>query len=120
MEKEHFDGTLVERAAEEYLTPLLKADIDTVVLACTHYPLLTPVISKVMGEINIFDPAEETAQNVKAYLQNANLLNTTGPGYSKLYFSADVERAKRIAARLIDVNKCKFDCIDVSKYAGQI
>lgn len=120
VENENFDGAEVERAAQEYLTPLVKADVDTVVLACTHYPMLTPIISKVMGEVQIFDPAEETAQNVKEYLEKAELLNLTGQGYSKLYFSADVERAKRIADRIIDINKCEFDCIDVSKFTDGI
>ncbi|MGI6092133.1 MAG: glutamate racemase [Veillonellaceae bacterium] len=118
VENENFDGAEVERAAQEYLTPLVKADVDTVVLACTHYPLLTPVIGEVMGKVKIFDPAEETAQNTKAYLEKENLLKSTGPGYNKLYFSADIERAKRIADRIIDINKCEFACIDVSKHTA--
>lgn len=51
--------------AEEYLTPLVAAGVDTVVLGCTHYPLLTGVISYVLGdEVTLVSSAEETAKDV--------------------------------------------------------
>ena len=51
--------------AEEYLTPLVTAGVDTVVLGCTHYPLLTGVISYVLGdEVTLVSSAEETAKDV--------------------------------------------------------
>jgi glutamate racemase len=51
--------------AEDYLTPLVTAGVDTVVLGCTHYPLLTGVISYVLGdEVTLVSSAEETAKDV--------------------------------------------------------
>jgi glutamate racemase len=51
--------------ANEYLAPLIAADIDTLVLGCTHYPLLTGVLSYVMGEsVTLVSSAEETAKDV--------------------------------------------------------
>jgi glutamate racemase len=51
--------------AEEYLAPLITAGVDTVVLGCTHYPLLTGVISYVLGdEVTLVSSAEETAKDV--------------------------------------------------------
>jgi len=51
--------------AREYLAPLQAADVDTVVLGCTHYPLLTGVISYVMGDgVTLVSSAEETAKDV--------------------------------------------------------
>jgi glutamate racemase len=51
--------------AHEYLDPLLAADIDTLVLGCTHYPLLTGVISYVMGDgVTLLSSADETAKDV--------------------------------------------------------
>ena len=59
------DGPQVLAAAEAYLAPLREADIDTLVLGCTHYPLLTGVISYVMGpRVALVSSAEETAQDV--------------------------------------------------------
>ncbi|MDQ6650490.1 MAG: glutamate racemase [Actinomycetota bacterium] len=52
-------------AAEDYLAPLSAAGVDTLVLGCTHYPLLTGVISLVMGdEVTLISSAEETAKDV--------------------------------------------------------
>ena len=51
--------------AVEYLDPLVQAGVDTLVLGCTHYPLLTGVISYVMGEnVTLVSSAEETAKDV--------------------------------------------------------
>jgi glutamate racemase len=61
--------------AQSYLDPLLVAGVDTVVLGCTHYPLLTGVISLVMGDgVTLVSSAEETAKDVFRVLTRADLL----------------------------------------------
>ncbi len=63
------DGPELLAAAHEYLDPLTRAGIDTLVLGCTHYPLLTGVISYVMGSsVTLVSSAEETAKDVYARL----------------------------------------------------
>jgi glutamate racemase len=58
-------GPEVLAVAREYLAPVAAADVDTLVLGCTHYPLLTGPISYVMGEgVTLVSSAEETAQEV--------------------------------------------------------
>ncbi|MCC9068904.1 glutamate racemase [Arthrobacter cryoconiti] len=60
--------------AESYLAPLKKAQVDTLVLGCTHYPLLTGVISYVMGEsVSLVSSAEETAKDVYKALVSHDL-----------------------------------------------
>ncbi len=62
-------GPELQRAAHEYLDPLLDAGIDTLVLGCTHYPLLTGVISYVMGDrVTLVSSADETAKESYALL----------------------------------------------------
>lgn len=64
------------KIAEEYLQPLKDQDVDTLLLACTHYPLLTGVIQYVMGEgVLLISSAEVTATEVYARLKDDNLLN---------------------------------------------
>lgn len=64
--------------AHEYLDPMITAQVDTLVLGCTHYPLLTGVISYVMGEnVTLVSSAEETAKDVYRVLVAGNMLNTT-------------------------------------------
>lgn len=119
VEAEQFDGLLVEQAAREYLTPISESDVDVVVLACTHYPLLSPVISRVLGSVELLDPAYETALDVKDYLQSTDQLKEKGSGYSHLYFSADVDKAERIASRLIDVKECRFSIFDLEQHINE-
>ena len=59
---------------ESYLTPIASADVDTLILGCTHYPLLTGVISTVLGPgVTLVSSAEETAQDVYRVLVRADL-----------------------------------------------
>ena len=69
------NGTELTSVALEYLTPILNADIDTLVLGCTHYPLLTGVISMIAGDkITLVSSAEETAKDVYRTLVELDLL----------------------------------------------
>jgi glutamate racemase len=62
-----------------YLEPMREADVDTVILGCTHYPLLTGVISYVMGEgVTLVSSAEETAKDVYRILADADALRADG------------------------------------------
>ena len=64
------------KVAEEYLMPLKEQDVDTLLLACTHYPLLTGVIQYVMGEsVILISSADVTANEVFARLKDEDLLN---------------------------------------------
>ena len=71
-------GPEIMQAAEEYLAPIKAAGVDTLVLGCTHYPLLTGAISYVMGdEVTLVSSAEETAKDVYRTLVAHNLLRTS-------------------------------------------
>ncbi len=61
--------------AEAYLAPLNHAGVDTLVLGCTHYPLMTGLLSVVMGDsVTLVSSAEETAKDVYRVLLSADLL----------------------------------------------
>jgi glutamate racemase len=67
--------------AEEYLRPFADAGIDTLVLGCTHYPLLAPLLADVLGpEVTLIDSAAETAAETGRVLRDAGLLATSGDG----------------------------------------
>ena len=70
-------GETLLALAHEYLDPVVRADVDTVVLGCTHYPLLTGVISYVVGDgVTLVSSAEETAKDVFRVLSNRGLLRS--------------------------------------------
>ncbi len=84
VERGETSGDQITAVAKKYLAPLLASKIDTLVLGCTHYPLLTGVISYVMGEeVSLVSSAEETAKDLYRTLVEKNLLNTslTKPSY---------------------------------------
>jgi glutamate racemase len=71
-------------AAHDYLDPLVEAGVDTLILGCTHYPLLTGVISYVMGdEVTLVSSAEECAKDVYKMLASTGLMRADGePDYT--------------------------------------
>lgn len=73
-------------AAHEYLDPLTSAGVDTLILGCTHYPLLTGVISYVMGDqVTLVSSAEEGAKELYRTLANRELMRPAGdPAYDFL------------------------------------
>ncbi|MFT4083055.1 MAG: glutamate racemase [Nocardioides sp.] len=77
-------GPELLEAAHEYLDPLTSAGVDTLILGCTHYPLLTGVISYVMGDnVTLVSSAEESAKDVYRMLAGSGLMKQSGePTYS--------------------------------------
>lgn len=68
------EGPVVEQVAHVYLDPLLETGIDTLILGCTHYPLLKDVIARVAGpEVALIDTAEETVRLVRRHLADLGL-----------------------------------------------
>ena len=77
VEKGITSGPEIIAAAKKYLAPLKEAGVDTLVLGCTHYPLLTGALSLVMGDgVNLVSSAEETAKDLYKVLVDNELLRT--------------------------------------------
>ena len=75
VERGETSGEAITEIARNYLAPFIEAKIDTLVLGCTHYPLLTGVISYVMGDgVTLVSSAEETAKDLYRTLVERNLL----------------------------------------------
>lgn len=75
-EEGYYGGEVVERVARDYLKPLKAAKVDTVILGCTHYPLLRSVIQQVMGpSVTLIDSAKQVAVEVKKMLVQEGLSN---------------------------------------------
>ncbi|HET9657628.1 MAG TPA: glutamate racemase [Kineosporiaceae bacterium] len=91
-------------AAHDYLDPVREAGVDTVVLGCTHYPLLTGVISYVMGEeITLVNSAEETAKDVYRTLVAHDLLRDAAlpPPQHRFLATGDPAPFARLARRFL-------------------
>jgi glutamate racemase len=100
-----FDHPATRLVAEEYLAPLRAAGVGALVLGCTHYPLLRPLLGEVMGTaVTLIDSAEETATTVAAALAARNLLAPVRPAeavFHRFAVSDDPERFRRVGARFL-------------------
>ena len=75
VERGETSGEAITHIAREYLAPMIAVDVDTLVLGCTHYPLLTGVISYVMGNgVSLVSSAEETAKDLYRVLVESSML----------------------------------------------
>lgn len=90
-------------AAHEYLAPLLQKKIDTLVLGCTHYPLLKQMLQEVVGpDVRLVDSAQATAKAVASRLGEYRLLCQTTPAPLPRYFVTDIpDRFKRVGGAFL-------------------
>lgn len=108
VEESWLDGDIAEAVAAKYLNSLKKQKIDTLILGCTHYPLLALIIKNVMGKgVKLVDSAEETAKEAKDLLEECGLKSESKrKGKLKIYVSDEPAKisvsAKRFLGRRID------------------
>lgn len=108
------EGEVPEGIARKYLAELLENDIDTLVLGCTHYPLLAPVIQAAAGpQVALVDSAEETAAAVEALLDSRGLRNPReGGGQRKFLVSDAPENIVRVGARFLGESLGDVEWVD--------
>jgi glutamate racemase len=96
-------GSQLIALAETYLEPIKAAGVDTLVLGCTHYPLLTGALSYVMGEdVTLVSSAEETAKDVYRTLVAHNLLRTeTSKPTLRFQATGDADSFAKLARRFL-------------------
>jgi glutamate racemase len=96
------NGEKLTEVARGYLQPILDADVDTLVLGCTHYPLLTGVISMLAGDnVTLVSSAEETAKDVYRTLVEENLLRDASLPEPKHQFLATGKSFTGLARRFL-------------------
>ena len=108
-------GRELFEVAEEYLAPLKLANIDTLVLGCTHYPLMAAAIQYVMGnEVTLVSSAEETAFDVYRTLVRHNLEREApdAPTYTFEATGADTAAFKHLASRFLGPEVVRVENFD--------
>ena len=92
--------------ASRYLDKLREAEVDTLILGCTHYPLLRGVISKVMGEgVLLVDSGAETAKYAAKKLRKNDMLSGNETGGNIRYFVTDsIDGFSKVASRYLESN----------------
>lgn len=122
-EEGYIDKEATYLIARDYLTTMTDVSVDTLVLGCTHYPLLKQVIADVMGKkVKLIDSGEETAKVAYQKITESSLLNPAASqkpnqmGEIK-YFVSDVpEKFSAIANRFMGREISNITRIDISRY----
>jgi glutamate racemase len=109
------DDPVTEEVAKRYLRPLLDAGIDTLVLGCTHYPLLVPVLQRVVGpEVTLVDSAEVVAEVVAAGLAEQGIEAGASPPASHLCVTDAGESFHRLAGRILQDPNLPLEWVEVT------
>ncbi len=104
--------------AEDYLDDLKKRKIDTLILGCTHYPLLKLPIAEVMGKsVRLIDSAEETAKATRNALDSLDLLNPSVAQGKRLFFVSDTpDKFRRLGQLFLGRRIGKVGLVDINSY----
>lgn len=111
---------VTEEVARRYLDELLEKKVDTIILGCTHYPLLRSMIQEIVGEeVTLVNPAYETALDVRENLENARMMST-GEGREefpyRFYVSDLAEKFRAFADSILPFDVEKTKRIDIERY----
>ncbi len=103
VEEGWLEHRITELVLEEYTSPLVSEGIDTLVLGCTHYPLLKDTLSAVLGEgIALVDSAESTAGEVARILEREGMLSSREGGGENSFYVSDIPlKFQEIAQRFL-------------------
>jgi glutamate racemase len=96
------DNAVVEMTVQVYLSSLKQSGIDTLILGCTHYPLLKKAIRKFMGSaVRLVDSAEETAEEVESLLKKGTLAKKSGKGIHSFFVTDAPDRFIKVGRRFL-------------------
>ncbi len=91
-----------ELVAREYLVPVQQSKADTVILGCTHYPILKNLIARILGpHVQLVDSADTLARSVRQFLYAKKMAVSSGKGTVKLYASDAPDKFTRSAQKLL-------------------
>ncbi len=110
VEEGWYDDPVTVQVAKRYLGPLVERGIDTLVLGCTHYPLLAPALARIVGPgIELVDSAESVADAVAHGLDAAGLAAEPGPTEHHLCVTDAGERFRHLAADILAPGRVESD-----------
>jgi glutamate racemase len=114
IERGELDTPRTREILQDALLPMLEENIDTVVLGCTHYPFVIPLIEQIVGEnVRVIDPAPSVAKQAKRLLEARDYLNRSEEtGHVEFFTSGDVKEVQSVLMKLLgmyeDVYQAKW------------
>lgn len=118
IESGHIEGPEIEAAVKEYARSFAGSKIHSLILGCTHYPIIIKVLAKHFGkDVAMVNPAFETAKNAKDILRRHNLLNQqAGTGSLELCFSSVQDNSAKMAQIILGADVPPFKAVDLTSF----
>lgn len=115
------EDPVTDEIARRYLSELIETGIDTLIMGCTHYPLLRKTLQKTVGDgVILVDPAYETAKECRQMLSDLNLLNDTEPKLGdnpyRFFVSDEADKFKNIANTILPYGILGAKKINIDEY----
>ncbi len=112
---------VTDEIASRYLSELIDIGIDTLILGCTHYPLIRSTVGRIMGEeVALVNPAYETAVELRGLLREKELLNPKAPALGdnryQFYVSDAADKFKRFANSIIKYGILSAKTVPIEEY----
>ena len=116
-----WEDPVTDEIARRYLTELIDIDIDTLILGCTHYPLIRSTLGRIVGnQVTLVNPAYETARELKEMLEAMDMLNDEAPRLGsnryQFYVSDKAEKFVRFANSIIKYGILSAKTIHIEEY----
>ena len=117
VESFQYNSDIAKKIVKETLTPMKKTDIDTLILGCTHYPLLGPLIEKEMGpQVQVISSGEETASEVSAILHYKKTFNIEpAPPEHRFFTTGSKELFGKIASDWLGISDLSIQTASIEK-----
>ncbi|NMA82690.1 MAG: glutamate racemase [Epulopiscium sp.] len=112
------EDEITYQVAKRYLSPLQLAHVDTIVLGCTHYPLIESIIQKVMGDqVSVINPALETVERFLDLLKNINgLREERSQPQHEFYVSDNPDKFSQLGSLILSYPLDKVKQVNIEKY----
>ena len=116
-----WEDPVTDEIARRYLTELIDIDIDTLILGCTHYPLIRATVGKIMGDkVTLVNPAYETAQALKALLKREGMESEKRPELGtelyRFFVSDAADKFQKFANSIIPYGILSAKTIHIEEY----
>jgi len=116
-----FTASKTYEVAREYLKPLKNAQIDTLILGCTHYSFLKRVISDIIGPgVILVDPSVSTSLTLKKVLTQKGILKEEGKGEENYYTTGSLEKVEKTAKIILNSNNFEIQKVKLEELKQNI
>lgn len=117
VEEGMIDDPVTVEMASRYLKPLMAYGVDTIVLGCTHYPLIRSTIRNVVGDnVTLVNPAYETAVNLRTLLQKQGIYRDCGEPTYRFYVSDGAAKFSSFANSILPVELVETRLVPIEEY----